>query len=194
MLRLNPLFFKLAHSLVVCSGEIARDNSTIRQVSNDDTADFDIAIHPDSPVVRDRHTRPYLGTCPDYGTASDLAARADQTVLVQFDIVSDLGQVADLAAVANHGRRQTAAVDAGVAADGNVFAYRDSTDMWEMLQRAIRLPDMAEPRGANDATGTYFHIITQPHIGIDDDAGVDHHVLPHSYILRDTGGMRDPHA
>src|SRR5262249_12425703 len=119
---------------------------------------YDAALRPDDRTFADRHVigKPDLSgqndAILDDHTTEIPAFRANDAMTADRDIVSDLHQVVDLGAFADHGVAVGAAVDGGPSPDLHVILHDDAADL-QYLAVAGRSHDVAEAVLSNGAAG-----------------------------------------
>src|SRR5262245_45438826 len=119
---------------------------------------YDAALRPNDRALADGYVvgKPHLSGQNDAilydDAAGDPALRHDDAMAADRDIVSDLHQVVDLGAFADHGVAVGAAVDSGPGPDLHVILHDDAADLQDLAVTG-RSHDVAEAILSNSAAG-----------------------------------------
>src|SRR5262245_28415869 len=139
---------------------------------------YDAALRPDDRTFADRYIigKPDLSgqddAILDDDTAGNPALRDDDAMTADRDIVSDLHQVVDLGAFANHGVAVGAAVDRGPGPDLHFILHDDSADL-QYFAVTGRSHDVAEAILPDGAAGVHDDAVPDQAVG-NHGIGADH--------------------
>src|SRR6185437_2253611 len=177
----EPLFDRLRRCAAPASAGryIAVDNAGPRNLRA--FADRHVVIYADP---RTQHNKVFQGRAAGYSHL-----RHQYAVTADADVMADLDQVVDLAALANDRVANGAAVDGGTGADFDIVLNNDAADLRDLQMAAAAhheaeavLPDLAarmdddaiaDQRVADDGSRADRAVAPDPHLSSDHCGGAD---------------------
>ena len=108
--------------------------------------------------------------------------------------VGDLHEIVDLYAIFDDCVFDRAAIDRGVAADGNVLADTHAAKLGNGMQATSAVRRKSEPISTEYRTGMYNAARVHGDVGIEDGVGSDFHIVTDRAALADADARMQPHA
>lgn len=148
--------------------------------------DADVAIHTGLSSHDD--------VVADFGAAGDADLRAEEVVLANFDIVSQMAEVIDLGTAADNGIIHRTVVDGGAGTDFDVVSDDGAAELPDVMVVALFIGGEAEALPAYDGMGAKDDTVTQDAVLVDDSARIQLAVFAELRLLSDVAVRIDDAA